>query len=69
MKNRNASAVSGGESVTIITAELKAEDHIIAKAKPIKIARKSIVLAFVATRFDRQRERRLFVYSYSLLLI
>ena len=51
MKNRNASAVSGGESATIITAELKAEDHIIAKAKPIKTARKSIV-CFLVTRFD-----------------
>jgi hypothetical protein len=41
-RNRSASAVSGGASSTIIRAEVKAEDHISAKASPIRIARISI---------------------------
>ncbi len=39
---RAASAVIGGASATIIRAEVKAEDHIRAKASPMKTARISI---------------------------
>ena len=52
-KNRNASAVSGGASATIILADVKAEDHIITKAIPIKIERKSIIVLSFQPRLTR----------------
>ncbi len=45
-KNRSASAVSGGASITIIRAEVNAEDHIRAKASPMNSARRSILSSF-----------------------
>ena len=43
-RNRSAKALIGGASATIIRAEVKADDHIAAKASPIMIARKSMCL-------------------------
>ena len=42
IKNRIASENNGDASATMIRAEVKAEDHIRAKANPMAIARKSI---------------------------
>ena len=44
-RNRTASAVSGGASITIIRALVKAEDHMKEKASPIQIARTSMPAA------------------------
>src|SRR6056297_4070920 len=41
-RNRRLSAVSGGAEATMIRAEVKALDHITAKASPMMIARMSI---------------------------
>ncbi len=48
MRNRTDKADSGGASATIIRAEVKAEDHIRAKASPMKIARMSMLVSFGA---------------------
>ena len=55
-RNRAESASSGGASATIIRAEVKAEDHISAKASPIAIARRSIPGPF--RRGQRERPPR-----------
>ena len=44
IKNRNDSAASGDALVTIIRAEVKADDQIRAKVSPIIIARISMAL-------------------------
>lgn len=38
---RSDSAIRGGASTTIMRVEVKAEDHMTAKVRPIKIARMS----------------------------
>jgi hypothetical protein len=49
-RNRSDSAISGGASATIIRAEVKADDHISAKASPIRIARMSMPARPVRSR-------------------
>jgi hypothetical protein len=52
IRNRIAKAVIGGASATIIRAEVKADDHISAKASPMKIDRKSILTPPPAIRLS-----------------
>jgi hypothetical protein len=42
IKKRRASAVNGGANSTMMRADVNADDHIAANAKPIKIALISI---------------------------
>jgi hypothetical protein len=44
MKKRSEDTANGGAFVTIIRADVKADDHIRANASPIRIARKSMAL-------------------------
>jgi len=43
IRKRSASDISGGASATIIRAEVKAEDHMKAKASPMPTARISML--------------------------
>lgn len=44
MRNRTDDTAKGGALVTMMRADVKADDHINANASPIRIARKSIAL-------------------------
>ena len=52
IRKRIAKAVSGGASITIILADVKAEAHMKANITPIATARKSMILPDAASGPD-----------------